>query len=283
MAKYLVMDIESFRNNVPWDPPADNPNLFPPISCHGIAAIGGLMIEVANDQRSTSKNRCSFLGTFGEIGDTSTERSRVEGFIKFFRNNGLPTLVTFNGRRFDIPCLWMRAMSFGLPLPEVFAFEFANRYKPWSNFDLQDLMNNYGSASVGGVQQVCGAIGLPGKIGIEGSQVDGLFQVGEYQKIHSYVQCDVIEEALILLRYLHVRGDMTAVVVNNLIHSIKNAALSKNDDMINKLISLIDFPKLEVPYNVLGAPEGSDADDEAHHSIDDGGLTEEEMDDGIPF
>lgn len=308
MPKYLVMDIESFRNNVPWDPPADKPDLFPPISCHGIAAIGGLMIEVADDQHSDKKNRCSFLGTFGLIGDESTERSRVESFIKYYREQRCPVLVTFNGRRFDILCMWMRAMAFGLPLPEFFEFEFSNRYKYRENFDIQDLMNNYGAASVGGVEQVCGVIGLPGKFDVDGSQVHDLFRAGEYQKIHSYVQCDVIEEALILIRFLHVRGDLSAVVVNNLIHSIKNAALAKNDAMIKKLIGLIDFPRLEVPYNVLNAPDPSvadvpDPDDpngdplwqsseetdddhqeaEDHNDENDGALAESEIEDGIPF
>lgn len=300
--RYLVMDIESFRNDVPWDPPEDNPDAFAPLPCHGIAAIGGLMIEISDSKSKDGKNRCSFLGTFGDVGDESTEYSRIESFIKYYRKER-PVLVTYNGRRFDIPAIWLRAMHFGLPIPEFFRKDFSYRFSIEKNFDLCDAMGNFSSANIGTMDQVCGVIGLPGKVGIDGSKVHALFKSEEYKKIHSYVQCDVIEEALILLRYLHVRGELSAVVLNNIIHSIKNSALAKNDEMINKLIKLIDFSKLEVPYNILNAPkpaeiatpdpaasefheamEADDIDDPGKIKNEDaGGLTTEETEDGIPF
>jgi predicted PolB exonuclease-like 3'-5' exonuclease len=307
--KYLVADVESFRNDVPWDPPDGDPNAFAPLPCHGIAAIGGLVIEISDGKNETGRNRCSFLGTFGEIGDKSTEYSRIEAFIKYYRNARPIVFATFNGRRFDIPVLWMRAMHFGLPIPEFFHKDFSYRYAIERSFDIYDVMGNFGSANIGTVDQFCGVIGLPGKMDVDGSKVHALFEAGEYRKIHSYVQCDVIEEALILLRCLHVRGELSAVVVNNLIHSVKNAALGKNDEMVTRLVNHIDFPRLEVPYNILNAPKPQQQEpqppqktpdptcSEFHEAIepsdtegmddnDDqntGGLTREESDDGIPF
>ena len=309
MTKYLVTDVESFRNEVPWDPPEDNPNAFAPLPCHGIAAIGGLMIEIEDGKTASAKNRCAFLGTFGEVGDESAEYSRIESFIKYYRAARPVVLVTYNGRRFDVPALWMRAMHFGLPLPEFFHKDFSYRYATSRSFDIYDVMGNFGSANVGTVDQLCGVIGLPGKLEVDGSQVHALFKAGEYRKIHSYVQCDVIEEALILIRYLHVCGELSTVIVNNLVHSVKNAALAKNDEMITKLIGLIDFTKLEVPYNHLNAPkptqmalepparspnpaarefhEACEAPSEDkkndHDGGEDGGLTPDESEDGIPF
>jgi predicted PolB exonuclease-like 3'-5' exonuclease len=275
--KYLIMDIESFRNEAPWDPPAENPDAFPPLPCHGIAAIGGLMIEI-----SDSKNRCSFLGTFGEIGDESTEYSRIEAFIKYFRKEH-PILVTYNGRKFDILVIQLRAMRFGLPIPEFFRKNFSYRFSPEKSLDLCDAMGNFGSANIGTMAQISGVLGLPGKVDMDGTKVHALFRAGGYDKIHSYVQCDVIEEAIILLRYLHVRGELSAVAVNNLTNSIKVAAVERNDEMINNLLKLTDFTKLEVPYNILSAPKStpepaSSSDDE---NADE--LAKQEKEDGIPF
>jgi len=269
MPNYLIVDVESFRiKSIPWDPPADKPNAFPPLPCHGVAAIGGLAIEI-----SSKSNRCTHIGTFGPIGDESHELARLEAFLKYYRNDK-PVLVTFNGRKFDIPVLWMRAMHHGMSIPEFFEYEFTYRFTAKNkaeHFDLYDRMSDFGAAPMGHFDEVSRIVGLPGKVDVDGTMVHGMFDAGEHQKIASYVQCDVIEEALSFIRYMHVRGDISTVVVNNLIHSIRSKATGLNDPMVTKLVGLIDFARLEVRY---GQPL---AQQQEFPEID------EEKVDGIPF
>jgi predicted PolB exonuclease-like 3'-5' exonuclease len=269
MSKYLIVDVETFRvRNVPWELPTDNLKAFPPLPCHGVAAIGGLALDI-----SSKGNCCTYIGTFGPIGDESYELSRLETFLKYYRKEQ-PVIVTFNGRKFDIPVLWMRAMHHGMSVPEFFNYEFTYRFikqDQTDHFDLSDRMSDFGAAPVGHFDQVSRTIGLPGKVDVDGSMVHGMFDAGEHQKIASYVQCDVIEEALLFLRYLHVRGDISTVVVNNLIHSVRSKATGLNDPMVTKLIGLIDFASLEVRYGQPLAQQQELLD------------ISDEKEDGIPF
>ena len=268
MSNYLVMDIESFLvKDIPWEPPADNPKAFAPLPCHGIAAIGGLSIEI-----NGKYNRCTHVGTFGTAGDESHELSRIESFLKYYRKDK-PVLVTFSGRRFDVPVLWMRAMHYGISVPEFFEYDFTYRFSQKEHYDFAEKMSEFGASPIGKFDLVSRVIGLPGKVDVDGSMVHGMFKAGEYEKIASYVQCDVIEEALAFIRYLHVRGEISTVVVNNLILSIRAKAIALNNPMISKLIGLIDFDRLEVKY---GQPL-------AQQQELSGTEESNEKEDGIPF
>jgi hypothetical protein len=68
------------------------------------------------------------------------------------------------------------------------------------------------------------------------------------------------------------------VVLNNLVHSIKNQAMGLDDPLISRLIGLTDFSKLEVRY---GQPLAKQEE-----MFSDAGIknTEEtETEEGIPF
>jgi len=266
MKRFMVLDVESFlRTDTKWVAPESDANAFAPIPCHGIASIGGLVIEI-----SDKFNRCTFIGTFGESGDESHERSRIEAFLKFYRKDE-PVIVTYNGRGFDIPVIWHRAMHHGIQTPEFFAKDFVYRYSQIEHFDIADKMCEYGAFHRSKLDLVCEVVGLPGKTGIDGSQVHGLFRAGEYSKIDSYVQCDVIEEAYLFLKYLHVRGDISTTLLNNIIYSIKSKAIEKNDATITNLINNINFSVMEASYSKV--PVQIEASIEAN----------EEAEDGIPF
>ena len=61
------------------------------------------------------------------------------------------TLVTFNGRGFDLPVLETRAMKYGIPLARYFANQElrqtyrGSRYIDLYHFDLCDFLSNFGA------------------------------------------------------------------------------------------------------------------------------------------
>ena len=67
-----------------------------------------------------------------------------------------PTLVTFNGRSYDLPVMEVAAFRFGISIPQWFnvdarSFEQArNRYNQEAHIDLQDLLTNYGAFRMSG-------------------------------------------------------------------------------------------------------------------------------------
>ena len=51
-------------------------------------------------------------------------------------------------------------------------------------------------------------IGLPGKDGVDGSQVEGLFHAGQIEALRRYCLSDVAQTAFLFLRYRLVAGDL---------------------------------------------------------------------------
>jgi len=120
---------------------------------------------------------------------------------------GRPTLVTFNGRGYDLPVLELAAFRYGYSVPAWFnvearSFEQArNRYNTDSHLDLFDLISNFGAAKlVGGLNLLANLIGKPGKTGVDGSQVQGLYDAGRLDAINDYCRCDVLDTYFVFLR-----------------------------------------------------------------------------------
>jgi len=114
-------------------------------------------------------------------------------------------LVTFNGRGFDLPVLELQALRHGIPAPTYFARR-ARRFDD-HHLDLQDFLTNYGDFRIrGGLNLLLKSIGMPGKTGIDGSQVQELFEAGRMDEIHRYCRSDVIQTYFLFLRVQLMRG-----------------------------------------------------------------------------
>ena len=128
----------------------------------------------------------------------------------------MPTLVSFNGRTFDIPLMEMSAFRFGLSIPAWFNLhertydQKRNRYNMNSHLDLQEVITNYGATRLnGGLNLVANVLGKPGKMGIAGHMVQDLYNEGELGKINDYCRCDVLDTYFVLLRTKVLTGQLT--------------------------------------------------------------------------
>lgn len=114
-------------------------------------------------------------------------------------------LVTFNGRGFDIPVLELQALRYGIAAPSHFAHR--SRRSDEHHLDLQDFVTNRGDFRIrGGLDLLLKSIGMPGKTGIDGSQVQELFENGRLVEIHRYCRNDVIQTYFLFLRIQLIRG-----------------------------------------------------------------------------
>ena len=126
-----------------------------------------------------------------------------QGWLHYNR----PTFVTFNGRGYDMPVMELGAYRHGISLPAWFnveskSFEQArNRYNIDRHIDLQDLFSNFSAMRVnGGLNLMSNLIFKPGKSGIDGSQVQGLYDEGRADEINDYCRCDVLDTYFVFLR-----------------------------------------------------------------------------------
>ena len=131
----------------------------------------------------------------------------ARGFWQGWRHYGRPTLVTFNGRGYDLPVLELAAYRYGLALPDWFNVDdrtydqSRNRYNNKSHLDLLDLFSNFGAMRVsGGLNLLANLIGKPGKTGMDGSKVQDLYDSGGVTEVNNYCRCDVLDTYFVFLR-----------------------------------------------------------------------------------
>lgn len=140
----------------------------------------------------------------------------TEHFWRGWEKYGRPTLVSFNGRTFDVPLLELAAFRFGLAIPTWFALQAKsfeqprNRFNLDAHIDLQELLTNFGSSRfTGGLNLASNLLGKPGKMDVQGDMVQDMFNAGRLQEINDYCRCDVLDTYFVFLRSRVVLGQLS--------------------------------------------------------------------------
>lgn len=140
----------------------------------------------------------------------------TENFWRGWDRYQQPTLVSFNGRTFDVPLLELACFRYGISVEKWFNVsakaydQQRNRYNTHSHFDLLDLFTNYGATRFnGGLNLAANLIGKPGKMEVQGDMVQDLYQEGRLAEIDDYCRCDVLDTYFVFLRSLVMIGRLT--------------------------------------------------------------------------
>jgi predicted PolB exonuclease-like 3'-5' exonuclease len=197
---YLILDIETVPDRelfTPPEPVAGSERPFPPLYACRPIVIGVIWLDEALS--------CKRIGVFGESKD---EAGMMADFAEFL-GRWKPHLVTWNGRGFDLPVLALRALRHGLNFGWYYRGPgYRYRYTEEGHLDLCDVIADHGAARPTSLDGAARLIGLPGKGGIDGSQVEGLFRAGQVDVLRRYCLSDVAQTAFVFLRYRLVAGDI---------------------------------------------------------------------------
>jgi predicted PolB exonuclease-like 3'-5' exonuclease len=224
MVKFLVQDIETIPETEivdMWTPSEadkerypDKPP-FPPIWCHKVVCIGMLALD---DEYRPIKGGCAAGGLSG--GKSEKEMvaawdNAVSG--RKFKEKPL-RMVDYNGRGFDVPVLQTRAFRYGIPLPWYFgklpdnkggisswSKEYRDRYAG-HHIDLQHSWTNNGAFRYPHLANLAKLMGLPGKVGIDGSKVHQAYKDKQFKEIDTYCMQDVFQTAFLLQRFRFMEG-----------------------------------------------------------------------------
>ena len=152
----------------------------------------------------------------------------TEHFWRGWEKYRRPTLVSFNGRGFDVPLLELAAFRYGVGVPGWFhaagkAFEQPrNRYNTKAHIDLCELLTNFGCTRfTGGLNLAANLLGKPGKMDVQGDMVQDLYDAGRLAEINDYCRCDVLDTYFVFLRSLVLTGKLPLEREQELIASTK--------------------------------------------------------------
>jgi predicted PolB exonuclease-like 3'-5' exonuclease len=179
-------------------------NDFQPPHLHRVVAIAIAL-------RREDELRVMSLGTEAD-GEAELVRQFFRGVDKY-----QPVLVSWNGSGFDLPVLQYRALKHGVAAPTYWEtgdgdkeFRFNNylgRFH-WRHTDLMDVLAAYQARASAPLHEIAVMLGLPGKLGMDGSQVAGAYAAGKLAEIRAYCETDVLNTWLIYLRFLLMRGQL---------------------------------------------------------------------------
>ncbi len=229
---YLVFDIETIPDGSLWSPPpatgssrpgtiddfgndseisdASHSNgkdrAFPPAYAHTAIVMAWLWLDesyriqetrvISTDEMRSGNGRAESLG----------ERGLLHEFSRFVEDNR-PALVTYNGRAFDIPVIALRSLRHGVAMPWYYQDNGRRyRYSVDDHIDLCDWLADRGATRSGSLDALAKLIGLPGKLGMDGSRVEDMYRKGHIDHIQRYCLADVAQTALLFVRFRLLQG-----------------------------------------------------------------------------
>lgn len=154
------------------------------------------------------------IWSLGELNATEAEiiQRFYDGIEKY-----TPTLVSWNGSGFDLPVLHYRALKHGIAAPRYWETGADDQSFRWNNYlsrfherhtDLMDVLSGYQPRAAARLDEIARLIGLPGKMGMDGSEVWSNYLGGRLAAIRDYCEIDVVNTYLIYLRYELMRGNL---------------------------------------------------------------------------
>jgi len=206
---YLIFDIETIPETELAKAQGYEPleGEFPPLEMHKIVSVGMVTLDE------------NFVIEFSaSLGAGRKEEDLVAWFNSYAKDR---RLVGFNSRGFDMPVIQLRALYHKIPLPwffelgednygkrSKFSKRFNDRYAG-THIDLLDEWTNYGASKRVSLSTLAKLCGLAGKTDVSGGDVYGLYRAGLHQTIDRYCLEDVYQTAIVFLRFLHLKGELT--------------------------------------------------------------------------
>jgi predicted PolB exonuclease-like 3'-5' exonuclease len=183
------------------------PTEFAPAPFHKVVAVALCHWDPKGDRVELDKLR---LG--GQTGTGAPIPGEQDLLAAFWSVAAGQRLVSYNGKRFDLPVLLYRS----LPHPLDVGWFLAERRPPADQYrhpqsrhqlDLFDQLG--GGLSPGKLGDLLQTIGLPGKVGPAGADVQALWTSGAGDAVGDYCLQDAAQTLLLGLRFLEVAGELS--------------------------------------------------------------------------
>lgn len=215
-----------------------NGNSFPRQMFHKPISVSILIADI-NKNNSTEYYKILKVGTFSSM--KNTEKEIIEKFFDYLCKY-LPRIVDYNGRTFDLPVMKYRAMKYCISAPKLFKAgdkwnNYQQKYSIDWHCDLLDVLSDFGSSCRCKMNEICSILGIPGKIGIDGSQIIEMFDNGKLKEIDNYCETDVINTYLVYLHYQLLVGSISNKDFIKMNKDLIRYLLDENKEHFNEFLN----------------------------------------------
>lgn len=194
---YLILDIETILDAELPIAESSEAERLPASPHHKVVVIGVMSMGDRHEPRK-----------LGCVGEGKDEAGILSDFAKFLEDRR-PTLVTYNGRGFDLPVIAARCLRHGITMRHYYASrDVRYRFSPDGHLDLMDFISDHGAAKPAKLDVLAKLCGMPGKVGVDGKDVGPLVHAGKIQEVRNYCLCDVVQTAGLFLRTELLRGEL---------------------------------------------------------------------------
>jgi predicted PolB exonuclease-like 3'-5' exonuclease len=139
-------------------------------------------------------------------------------------------LVTFNGRRFDLPLLELAAFRYRVCCGTNYFDQSRTRFNS-NHIDLLDWLSNSGACwPAGGLNLLSKVLGKPGKMDVSGDQVYALWREGRLRDISDYCMFDTLDTYFVFLRTRVMAGVLTGNREEELVAAAREWVASKTGE-----------------------------------------------------
>lgn len=175
----------------------------------------------------------------------STEKETISRFFAGIEQY-TPTLVSWNGSGFDLPVLNHRCLILGVAAPRYWDVGDQDREFRWNNYvnryhyrhtDLMDVLASYQVKANAPLNQMSLLCGLPGKLGMDGSQVWDAYLAGKFDDIRNYCETDALNTYLLYLRWELMRGNLTQTQLTAEYELVKAELKRQNKKHLDQFLS----------------------------------------------
>ena len=149
--------------------------------------------------------------------ENHSEEQILQTFFRAFEKQ--PTLVSWNGKGFDIPVIMYRALQYDISVPKFFSemgdMKYNNYLHRYHDRHTDLMVKMSMGATYQPLDTVASLCSFAGKQDIDGTMVVGLVQAENWQTLTTYCEGDVINTWLLYLRWQRLTGKMPVEMAKN--------------------------------------------------------------------
>ena len=179
------------------------------------------------------------------LGDEDAgEKEIIERFFNGI-DKYIPTIVSWNGKGFDLPVLNYRSLIHGVAAPRYWETGEHDQSFKWNNYlsryhrrhtDLMDVIAGYENRAIAPLDQVATLLGFPGKMGMSGAKVWDYYQQGRLADIRNYCETDVLNTYLVYLRFQLINGSLNKDEYEQEIERVRSTLKEENRPHFNEFL-----------------------------------------------